>query len=133
MDRVTELRIAELLNRIDYLEEANRQLNERLTAETGAGELWIGVKRLLGVQKKEARLLAVLMHKSPRPVLKEALVAAIECSNQKHVDVYLCRLRGSLRGAGVDAAIATIWGVGVALAAKDRDAILRALDAAGLS
>lgn len=121
-------RVAELLQRIDELEEEVRQLREEKDCSKVIE--WLPIKRLLGLKnQKVARLVLCLMKSAPQVVGRSRIESVLEVEpGGKNIDVYVCLARRAFANR-VDAEIENVWGVGFRMSLKSRAAIREALDA----
>ena len=116
--------IRQLRERIDYLEEENRQLREELAPQVALPRDW----RLTGTEEKLFR------HLIGRPVLTRAsLMVALyadrpagDVPSAKCLDVFVFKLRQKLAPHGVR--IDTVWRTGFRLAERERYQHLRKRD-----
>lgn len=114
--------IRSLRDRIDLLEEENRQLRE-------AAEALVSFPRSWRLTEMEARFVSVLMRSKTGAMSKEALMTALyglePDVEDKVIDVWACKLRKKFKALGVAVEIETVWGQGYRLTAETR-AVLRA-------
>jgi DNA-binding winged helix-turn-helix (wHTH) protein len=112
-------------DRIDLLEEENRQLRE-------ASEALISFPRSWGLTKMEARFVSALMRSKTGALSKEALMTALyglePDVEEKIIDVWACKLRKKFSAIGVAVDIRTVWGQGYTLTAEDRATLKAALE-----
>lgn len=117
-DGVSPAVIRSLRDRIDLLEEENRQLREAAEALVPFPADW-------KITKVEARFLSALMRARSGCMSSERLLTAIyglEPDVQpKIIDVWACKLRKKLASAGAGIKIRTLWGEGYGLSDADRD------------
>ena len=118
-----------LRERINLLEEENRQLKERLGLGAEAKIAAEKARAMFHVSPQAARLLVAIISV---PMLSHEDIPEI-CSphNWENIDariskVIICRLRRSLAPFGLG--IETIWGVGYRIDDPDRTAIRQMLD-----
>lgn len=117
--------IRSLRDRIDLLEEENRQLRE-------AAEALISFPRSWRLTEKEARFVSALMRSKTGAMSKEALMTALyglePDVEEKIIDVWACKLRKKLKTLGVAVEIETVWGQGYRLSVESRATLQLALD-----
>ena len=111
-----DAKVRALRERVDELEEQVRQLREQLVPPLAFPAEW----RLTA---NESSVLAFLYARSPHPMSKERVLAAVwghcdDCPGEKIVDVVLSKTRAKLRPAGI--VIETRWGDGFALPRESR-------------
>lgn len=122
-----------LRDRIEYLEEENRQLRERLASKDG-DDFCTRAHRAFGLTKAEGRILAVLVRcgLAETSALYDALYGFNELDEPEKpneaVRSHMKRMRRKLRPAGVE--IETHYGFGFALGDEGRAAVRRAVEAA---
>jgi DNA-binding response OmpR family regulator len=104
--------ILRLRNKIEILEETNRQLLESMSGRDDEN-LLVRYKEKLGLSTSPARLLIALVHGSARS--RAALTHVVSASptntpDARIVNVYVARIRKSLKPYGLS--ITTDWGIG---------------------
>jgi two-component system cell cycle response regulator CtrA len=97
--------------RIEELEEENRQLREQLVPA-------LAFPRELRLTPSEHRVLAFLYARAPAIMSKERIHTAIfdrenDAPEVKIIDVFICKIRVKLARCGVD--VLTTWGTGYSL------------------
>ena len=117
--------IRSLRERLDLLEEENRQLRE-------AGEALLSFPRSWRLTEMEARFISALMRSKTGALSKEALMTALyglePDVEPKIIDVWACKLRKKFKSLGVAVDIRTVWGRGFTLTAEDRQTLQAALE-----
>lgn len=119
--------IAKLRDRLEYVEEENRQLREALEPSVALPVEW-------RLTKTEARALLALHRVRQGYMSRERLLVALyglEVDVEpKMVDVLVCKIRKKLRAAGTAVTIRTFHGDGFGLTREGRDALSAILSGA---
>ncbi|HUZ66817.1 MAG TPA: winged helix-turn-helix domain-containing protein [Beijerinckiaceae bacterium] len=120
---VPQSRMLALRERVDELEEEVRQLREQLVPPLAFPAEW----RLTAV---ESSVLAFLFARSPHPMSKERVLAAVwghcvDSPSEKMVDVVVSKLRVKLKDVGI--VIDTHWGNGLALSPPSRALVAQSI------
>jgi DNA-binding response OmpR family regulator len=123
----------ELRDRIEVLEEQNRQLRTRLRALTGAGASLV-YRRAFGLTASEATILGMLIRcgEATYNTLFEAVYADDDFCGLENpncaVRTHIKRLRRKIRPHGIE--FETVYGFGFAMSEEARAAARRKLEAA---
>ncbi|MBY6243880.1 helix-turn-helix domain-containing protein [Methylosinus sp. Sm6] len=107
----------EVRERIETLEEENRQLRDMLKPPTTYPAEW-------RLTPQEADILSILAARAPNAISKTALYEAFTWDNDdppdpKIIDVLVCKLRAKLKDLHIE--IETIWGFGLRMGIASRD------------
>lgn len=117
--------IRSLRDRLDLLEEENRQLRE-------AAEALVVFPRSWGLAEMEVKFLSALMRSRTGCLSKEALLTALYGLEwdvqEKIIDVWACKVRKKLAATGLPLQVRTVWGRGYELPSEARAELVAALE-----
>jgi two-component system cell cycle response regulator CtrA len=107
----------EIRERMETLEEENRQLRDMLKPPTTYPAEW-------RLTQQETDVLSILVARAPNAISKTALYEAFTWDNDdppdpKIIDVLVCKLRAKLKDLHIE--IETIWGFGLRMGIASRD------------